>query len=171
MSSVTTTGRISAWSLSSSTPTFAVSAKCAPSSPSGSGTKSITRNTAGTRRQSDGHLRIPVRRSPGKARRVREVRYGHRQGHLAEVHRRPGGPHLQEHAGRIVPAAVGPGGPGEPRGAREDPLGCRLPEGQAHLPQPGHTRHRLAARPGERQEEIVPIGWSVSYGHRKRAPG
>src|SRR6266536_6670786 len=49
MSSVTTTGRTSAWSPSNSTPTFSVWARCALPSPSGSETKNITHNTAGIR--------------------------------------------------------------------------------------------------------------------------
>src|SRR5664279_1651779 len=49
MSSVTTTGRTSAWSPWSSTRTFTLSARCAPSSRNGSETKSTSRNIAGTR--------------------------------------------------------------------------------------------------------------------------
>ena len=39
-------------------------------------------------------------------------------------------PRVQEHAGRLLPATSGPGRPGKPRGAREDPLGSGLPKGQ-----------------------------------------
>src|ERR1039457_5204788 len=107
------------------------------------------------RREFYGHVRIPVRRSPGEAEGVREVHQGPRQGHLAEVQGRQGRPRVQEHAGRVIAAAAGPGRPGEPRGAREDLHGSDLPERETHLSRPGHPYERFLAQPGERQEEVA----------------